>query len=115
MTATRNGSRAEFAIRTSDEAWIKRNHGVTGNDGRVTILVPASEIEVITFCGNDHLRHYLADCPKDFGNPWAMCPAVWVPETAALIGASTRLTPETIARQAETARWKARAGAGLRS
>jgi hypothetical protein len=36
---------AKFAIRTRDAAWIARNKGVTGSDGRTTFTVPAAKVE----------------------------------------------------------------------
>lgn len=69
---------APFALRTSDQAWIKRNGGVVDSDGRVTVQVPADEIETFTFCGKTHLSHTFRDIPKDFGNGAVGCPAAWV-------------------------------------
>ena len=111
MTATQNtkGRMAAFALRTDDTDWITRNHATIGEAGRVFIQVPAADIEVVTFCKNDHLRYRLPDVPRDWGNPWAMCPAVWVPETAKRLGASIQLSADTLARMAEVAAWKASA------
>jgi hypothetical protein len=73
----------QFALRTGDAAWIKRHDGHTGTDGRVFVQVPASEIAAVKFAGKDWLRHEFADRPKDFPNALVMCPAQWVPGTAA--------------------------------
>ena len=108
---TSTASPVKFAIRTRDQAWIARNGATVRDDGWVLFDAPASAIEVVTFCGNDHLRYMLPDVPRDFGNRWAMCPAVYVPETAKTLGASIRLTAATLARQAEVEEWKASAGA----
>lgn len=96
-----------FAIRTSDTAWIKRNNAAVRPDGWVFFDVPVSQVTFMTFCGNDHLRCTLTDLPRDFGNRHAMVPAAFVPETASLIGASTELSADTLARMAEVAAWKA--------
>jgi hypothetical protein len=72
----------EFALRTTDAAWIARNNGVTDENGRVTVQVPASQIAAVKFAGNDWLRHKFADCPRDIPNALVMCPAKWVPGTA---------------------------------
>ena len=67
-----------FALRTSDSAWIERNKGQVDKYGRITVLVPANEIETVKMAGNDWLRHHFTDCPRDMANPWIMCPAKWV-------------------------------------
>jgi hypothetical protein len=74
-----------FALRTSDQAWIKRNGAVTGEAGRVLVQVPASEIEKITRCGRPWLQHRFADVPRDAMNASITCPAAWVeaPEVTA--------------------------------
>lgn len=74
-----------FAIRTTDTAWIKRNHATTGNAGRVLVQVPAEQVEKITFCGKPWLRHRFADVPADSQNASIMCQAAWVeaPEVTA--------------------------------
>ena len=71
-------SLTKFAIRTSDQAWIKRNHGTIGEAGRIFVQVPAAEVERITFCGQPMLRHRFADAPADAMNGAIMCPAIWV-------------------------------------
>lgn len=96
-----------FAIRTSDIAWIKRNNATVRPDGWVFFDVPASQVTFMMFCGNDFLRYTLPDLPRDFPNRHAMTPAAFVPETARLVGASTELSADTLARMAETAAWKA--------
>jgi hypothetical protein len=84
MTATAQDARTvAFALRTSDTAWIKRNNGVTGEDGKTFVQVPANEIDAIKFGPADVLRHVFADVPSDAGNAATMCPAKWVPDTAA--------------------------------
>jgi hypothetical protein len=67
----------KFALRTSDTAWIARNDGLTGDDGRTTILIPAAVVERVTILGTRMLRTTLADCPSDFAR-LALCPAAWV-------------------------------------
>ena len=67
-----------FALRTNDQAWITRNHGITDDTGRVLVQVPATEVEKVTFCGQPMLRHFFADCPSDMDNPHIACPAIWV-------------------------------------
>lgn len=69
---------APFTLRTTDTAWTARNHGTVDNDGRVTVLVPANQVEEVTFAGTDFLRHRFDDVPRDMANPWIMCPAKWV-------------------------------------
>jgi hypothetical protein len=74
-----------FALRTSDQAWIKRNRAVTGEAGRVLVQVPASQVEKITRCGRPWLMHRFADVPRDAMNASITCPAAWVeaPEVTA--------------------------------
>jgi hypothetical protein len=96
-----------FAIRTQDTAWIKRNNATVHPDGWVFFDVPLAKVGKMTFCRVDHLRYTLPDLPRDFGNKHACVPAVHVPETAALVGASTHLPADVLARKAETAAWKA--------
>ena len=67
-----------FALRTTDAAWIRRNHGTVDDTGRVTVLVPADQVEALTFAGAEMLRHRFADCPRDMANAHVMCPAAWV-------------------------------------
>lgn len=67
-----------FILITSDAAWIKRHNGVTDPDGRVTVMLPADQVETITFAKNLWLRHKFADCPKDFEYSLVMCPLKWV-------------------------------------
>lgn len=89
MTATAQSTETvAFALRTHDERWIARNHAVIGEAERVFVQVPAGEIEQTTLCGQPMLRHRFADCPKDFPNAWVVCPAIWVPETAALLASA---------------------------
>lgn len=78
MTATTAPALADFALRTHDAAWIRRHNGRDDGDGRITVRVPASEIEAVTVCGRPMLRHRFADCPKDFPSPVVLCPAQWV-------------------------------------
>jgi hypothetical protein len=73
----------KFALRTTDAAWIKRHGGQADDAGRVTVMVPADEIAAVKFAGKDWLRHQFADRPKDIANALVMCPAGWVPDTAA--------------------------------
>lgn len=68
----------QFALRTTDAAWIKRHNGRAGDAGRVFVMLPAAKVEQIKFAGKDWLRHKFADCPKDFPNALVMCPAKWV-------------------------------------
>jgi hypothetical protein len=77
MPATTTTPMTKFAIRTTDEAWIKRNNGVTDDDSRTIVLVPAAKVEHVTICGNAMLRTTLTDCPSDFARV-ALCPAAWV-------------------------------------
>jgi hypothetical protein len=67
-----------FALRTTDAAWIKRHNGQVDADGRVTVMLPAEQVEKIKFAGKDWLRHKFADCPKGFPNALVMCPVKWV-------------------------------------
>ena len=66
-----------FALRTSDNAWIERNRGTAGEDGRVLVQVPASEVTRHTFAGVPMLRHVFADVPADALNAAISCPAAW--------------------------------------
>ena len=75
----------KFALITRDAAWIKRHNGRADADGRVFVTLPADEVEKITFAGKDWLRHKFADRPKDIPNALVMCPAGWVPDTAATL------------------------------
>lgn len=68
----------EFALRTTDAAWIKRHNGRDDGDGRIFVMVPAAKVEEIKFAGKPWLRHKFADCPRDFPNALVMCPAKWV-------------------------------------
>lgn len=63
-----------FVLRTEDQDWVRRHHGVVDSDGRVAIQVPASAVEEITFGGITTLRTRLADAPSDFPNRWVLCP-----------------------------------------
>jgi hypothetical protein len=72
-----------FALITRDEAWIKRHDGQADANGRVTVMIPAGQIAAVKFAGKDWLRHNFADRPKDIPNALVMCPAGWVPDTAA--------------------------------
>lgn len=76
---------AAFAVRTDDQAWIKRNNGVTDEAGRVLVQVPAAEVEKITSCGRPFLVRTFADKPADAGNATVRCLAAWVeaPEVTA--------------------------------
>lgn len=76
MTST--AETTAFALRTDDAAWITRNHGTTGEAGRVLVQVPAAEVEKVTFCGKAMLRHTFADVPADALNATIACPAAWV-------------------------------------
>lgn len=77
------GDIVEFALRTSDAAWIKRHDGRPGENGCIIVQVPASEITAVKFAGGDWLRHRFADRPSDIPHALVMCPAKWVPDTAA--------------------------------
>lgn len=81
MTA-KTSDLVDFALRTTDKAWIKRHNGRADDAGRVIVQVPASQIDAVKFAGNDMLRHRFADCPKDSARE-VMCPAKYVPDTAA--------------------------------
>jgi hypothetical protein len=84
MTTTQTAAdRRDFALITTDAAWIKRHDGRPGENGRIVVRVPASEIAAVKFAGRDWLRHRFADRPRDIPNPLVMCPAKWVPGTAA--------------------------------
>jgi hypothetical protein len=67
-----------FKLRTHDDAWIRRNNGRRDSHGRVTVMLPAGQVERIKFAGKPWLRHNFADCPKDFPNSLVMCPVAWV-------------------------------------
>lgn len=67
-----------FALYTSDMAWIKRNGGVVGADGRVTIQVATFNVKKTMFAGVPHLRAFLQDVPNDIMNCWVMCPVAWI-------------------------------------
>lgn len=69
---------AKFVLRTSDTAWISRNHGTVDADGKVTVNVPDDQVEPVTFAGREWKRHCFADAPRDAQNPHIMCPAAWV-------------------------------------
>ncbi|MEU9887960.1 hypothetical protein [Sphaerisporangium sp. NPDC051011] len=73
----RNGEAemTDFVVRTRDTAWIARRNGVVGDDGRVTVQVPAAEVERFPFAGRQWLRHYFGDCPKDAPSSWLVCAA----------------------------------------
>jgi len=71
----------DFALRTSDAAWIKRHNGTTDDKGRVHVQVPASQVEGVKL-GVDMLRHRFADAPRD-SDRVVLCPAKYVPDTAA--------------------------------
>jgi hypothetical protein len=89
MNTTDTTDTVEFALRTTDAAWVKRNNGRTDDDGRTVISVPLSYIKAVKFAGKNWLRLTFADCPRDIPNATVMCPADYVPDTAA------RLTFET--------------------
>jgi len=74
-----------FALRTDDAAWIARNHGTTDQAGRVTVQVPAADVQKITRMGKPWLQHTFADVPADALNATITCPAIWVeaPEATA--------------------------------
>ena len=67
-----------FKLRTQDAAWIKRHKGQIDDAGRVTVMLPANQVEQVKFAGKDWLRHNFADCPKGFPNSLVMCPVKWV-------------------------------------
>ena len=69
---------ATFALRTEDQDWITRNHGVTGEAGRVFVQVPADSIKRFDRMGRPWLRHVFADVPADALNAAISCPAAWV-------------------------------------
>jgi hypothetical protein len=69
---------ATIALRTEDQDWINRNHGVTGEAGRTLVQVPASEVEAFTRMGRPWLRHVFTDVPADALNAAISCPAAWV-------------------------------------
>lgn len=77
-TATPAANLRQFALRTTDAAWIKRHNGRAGDAGRVFVMLPAAQVEEVKFAGKDWLRHKFADCPKGFPNALVMCPAQWV-------------------------------------
>jgi hypothetical protein len=66
-----------FALRTSDTAWITRNHGITGEAGRVTVQVPAAGVSKVTSCGRAFLVHTFTDKPADAPNATIRCLAEW--------------------------------------
>lgn len=84
MTAKASTGLVDFALHTSDARWIKKHNGRADEAGRVIVQVPASHIDAIKIAGNDILRHRFADCPRDAANPSILCPAQWVPASAAL-------------------------------
>lgn len=67
-----------FKLRTHDAEWIKRHKGQIDDAGRVLVMLPANQVEQITFARKPWLRHKFADCPKDFPNALVMCPLKWV-------------------------------------
>lgn len=67
-----------FALRTSDTAWIARNHGTTDEAGRVLVQVPADQVGKVTRMGRPWLTHTFADVPADALNATVTCPAFWV-------------------------------------
>jgi hypothetical protein len=66
-----------FALYTSDTAWITRNHGITGEAGRVIVLVPAAGTERFGRMGRTWIRHVFADVPSDALNAAISCPVAW--------------------------------------
>jgi hypothetical protein len=83
MTDSTSSDLVDFALRTGDIAWIKRHNGRTDDAGRVIVGVPAGEIDAIELGGTGMLRHVFADCPSDAPNGAILCPAAYVPATAA--------------------------------
>ena len=77
---------AAFALRTHDAKWIARNHATPGPDGTVIVQVPLAEVEAVTGHPIPVLRHTFAAPPANSPRSW-LCPAEWVPETAALVAA----------------------------
>jgi hypothetical protein len=75
--------KVQFKLITRDAAWIKRHKGQADDQGRVTVMLPASEIAAVKFAGKNWLKHHFADCPRDIPNALVMCPAQWVPDNAA--------------------------------
>jgi len=75
--------KVQFKLITRDAAWIKRHNGQIDDQGRVTVMIPASQIAAVKFAGKDWLKHHFADRPRDIPNALVMCPAKWVPDTAA--------------------------------
>jgi len=71
----------DFAVRTTDRAWIARNHGRDAGNGLTVVQVPAAEVEAVAI-GKGMLRHRFADKPKD-SERVILCRAAYVPQTAA--------------------------------
>jgi hypothetical protein len=67
-----------FILRTTDAAWTARHNGADAGDGRVTVMLPADQVEITRFAGTDWLKHKFADCPKDIPNALVLCPLKWV-------------------------------------
>ncbi len=67
-----------FALYTEDTAWIARNRGTRGENGRVLVQVPAAEVSKITSCGRAFLVHAFTDAPSDSPNAAIRCLAEWV-------------------------------------
>jgi hypothetical protein len=69
-----------FAILTGDHDWIARNHATPSpkGDGRVIVMLPASEVERHAFAGTEMLRHVFADVPDDQLNAAVACPVRFV-------------------------------------
>lgn len=110
MTATATRT-AQFAIRTRDAAWIGRNQATARDDGWVLFDVPVTGLTFRKFRGHDHIRHTLRDVPKDYASKFVACPAIFIPETARLLGADPEPTARMLAARAEVEAWKAEAGA----
>ncbi len=71
----------DFALRTIDQGWIKRNNGRPDGQGRIIVQVPAAEVEGVKIGNGDMLRYRFTDYPRD-STRVVLCPARYVPATA---------------------------------
>src|SRR5260370_22732470 len=71
----------DFALRTIDQGWIKRNNGRPDGQGRIIVQVPAAEVEVVKIGTGDMLRYRFTDYTMD-STRVVLCPARYSPATA---------------------------------
>lgn len=55
-----------FTLRTKDVKWIAKHNGTTDAAGWTTIMVDATKVDDVTFCGKPWIRvDFGSDAPKD--------------------------------------------------